>query len=115
MSQPPAFETVSIEVGNGDEAGIVWLFFDRPAKRNAMNPTLNTEMITALDWLEAAADVRVVVLTGRGEAWSAGMDLQEYFREVDAAPPHVEIRARRDSAEWRGRRPIDFPKPTSAV
>jgi trans-feruloyl-CoA hydratase/vanillin synthase len=112
---PPEFETVAIEVGSDDEAGIGWLFFDRPEKRNAMSPTLNREMIAALDWLEGADDVRCVVLTGRGEAWSAGMDLQEYFREVDDAAPHVEIRARRDSAEWQWRRLIHFAKPTIAM
>ena len=115
MAVPPAFETVAIEVGEGAEAGIGWLLFDRPDKRNAMNPTLNREMIAALDWLEGDDEVRVVVLTGRGNAWSAGMDLQEYFREVDAAPPHVEVRARRDSAEWQWRRLIHFPKPTVAM
>ncbi len=42
MPTPPAFETVAIELGEGpDETGIGWLFFDRPDKRNAMNPTLN--------------------------------------------------------------------------
>lgn len=109
----PRFECVSIEV-DGD-TGIGWLLFDRPAKRNAMNPTLNREMIQALTWLEGAEAVRAVVLTGRGEAWSAGMDLKEYFREVDSAPPHVEIQARRDSAEWQWRRLIHFAKPTIAM
>ena len=85
MSLPPAFETVSIELGEAPgEEGIGWLFFDRPDKRNAMSPTLNAEMIAALDWLEAADDVRRGRAHRRGDAWSAGMDLQEYFREVDA-------------------------------
>jgi trans-feruloyl-CoA hydratase/vanillin synthase len=107
----PHYDTVSVEV----EAGIGWLYFDRPDKRNAMNPTLNREMILALEQLEADDAARVVVLTGKGEAWSAGMDLKEYFREVDAAPPHVEVRARRDSAEWQWRRLIHFSKPTIAM
>jgi trans-feruloyl-CoA hydratase/vanillin synthase len=91
------------------------LFFDRPEKRNAMNPTLNREMILALEVLEADEAVRCVVLTGRGEAWSAGMDLKEYFRVVEAGPPHVEVRARRESAEWQWRRLIHFSKPTIAM
>lgn len=106
------YETVAVEV---DDAGIGWLWFDRPEKRNAMNPTLNREMILALEELEADDRARVVVLTGRGEAWSAGMDLKEYFREVDDAPRHVEIRARRESAEWQWRRLIHFAKPTVAM
>ncbi|NYH77427.1 trans-feruloyl-CoA hydratase/vanillin synthase [Actinopolyspora biskrensis] len=106
------YETVTIEV---DDSGIGWLAFDRPAKRNAMNPTLNREMTLALERLEADERVRVVVLTGNGQAWSAGMDLKEYFREVEQAPPHVENRARRESAEWQWRRLIHFAKPTVAM
>jgi trans-feruloyl-CoA hydratase/vanillin synthase len=93
--------------------GVAWLYFNRPEKRNAMSPTLNQEMITALTLLEG--DDRVVVLTGAGDSWSAGMDLKEYFREVDAGPPHVEVQARRDSAEWQWRRLIHFSKPTIAM
>lgn len=103
--------TVRVEVA--DDVG--WLLFNRPEKRNAMSPTLNAEMATALDRLEADDRARVVVLTGAGEAWSAGMDLREYFREVEAAPPHVETAARRTSAEWQWRRLIHFAKPTIAM
>ncbi|HET6966341.1 MAG TPA: p-hydroxycinnamoyl CoA hydratase/lyase [Acidimicrobiales bacterium] len=103
--------TVRVEFDDG----IAWLYFNRPDKRNAMNPTLNREMIQALELLEGDDRARVVVLTGSGESWSAGMDLKEYFREVDEAPPHVEVRARRDSAEWQWRRLIHFPKPTIAM
>jgi trans-feruloyl-CoA hydratase/vanillin synthase len=98
-----------------DDDAIAWLSFNRPDKRNAMSPALNREMIEALDILEADERARVVVLHGEGEAWSAGMDLQEYFRDVDAGPPHVEVRARRESAEWQWRRLIHFPKPTIAM
>lgn len=103
--------TVRIEVSEG----IGWLYFDRPEKRNAMNPTLNVEMAEALTALEGDDRVRVVVLTGSGDAWSAGMDLKEYFRDVEAAPPHVQAAARRDSAEWQWRRLIHYPKPTIAM
>ena len=106
------FDTVRVEI---DDDGIGWLYFARPAKRNAMSPTLNREMIAALELLEADDGARAVVLTGDGDAWSAGMDLQEYFREVDAGPPHVEVAARRDSAEWQWRRLIHFSKPTIAM
>ncbi|WNV84254.1 p-hydroxycinnamoyl CoA hydratase/lyase [Umezawaea sp. Da 62-37] len=106
------YETVAIEV---DDHGIGWLYFDRPHKRNAMSPTLNQEMARALDELEADEAVRVVVLTGRGDSWSAGMDLKEYFREVDDAPGHVEARVRRQSSEWQWRRLMNFIKPTIAM
>ncbi len=76
----PQFTSVSYSIDNG----IGWLRFARPSKRNAMSPTLNREMALALDHLEFRNDVGVLVLTGEGEAWSAGMDLKEYFRETEA-------------------------------
>jgi trans-feruloyl-CoA hydratase/vanillin synthase len=36
--------------------------------------------------LETDEDAKVIVITGAGEAWSAGMDLKEYFRETDNDP-----------------------------
>ena len=61
-----------------DDTGIAWVYFNRPEKRNAMNPALNIEMYEVLDALEGDDRVKVVVLTGAGTAWSAGMDLKEY-------------------------------------
>ena len=47
---------------------------NRPERRNAMTPQMQTELIEALD--EAAAGAcRVVVLEGAGEAFCSGLDL----------------------------------------
>jgi trans-feruloyl-CoA hydratase/vanillin synthase len=97
------------------EDGIAWVVLDRPDKRNAMSPTLNREMVEVLEALEGDDRARVLVLTGAGDSWSAGMDLKEYFREVDEAPPHVQVQARRTSAEWQWRRLIHYSKPTIAM
>jgi trans-feruloyl-CoA hydratase/vanillin synthase len=104
--------TVRLEI---DDDGIGWVYFNRPEKRNAMNPALNTEMIDVLGRFEGDDRVRVLVLTGEGEAWSAGMDLKEYFRDVESGPPAAQIAARRDSAEWQWRRLIHYAKPTIAM
>ena len=66
------------------ENGIAWVKYNRPEKRNAQSPTLNRDMMEVLDALEFRDDVGVLVLTGEGTAWSAGMDLKEYFRETEA-------------------------------
>ena len=50
------------------EDGIAWLYFNRPDKRNCMSPTLNREMLEALQALELDAAAGVVVLTGEGAA-----------------------------------------------
>jgi trans-feruloyl-CoA hydratase/vanillin synthase len=106
-------ETVRVELD--DEHRIAWVSFARPAKRNAINPALNIEMLAVLDALEGDDRCRVVVLTGDGEAWSAGMDLKEYFRDVDGEPPWVQNRTRRQSSEWQWRRLLTYVKPTIAM
>ena len=72
-------ETVSYSVENG----IAWVKFSRPEKRNCMSPKLNRQMMRVLDKLEFDDEVGVLVLTGEGTAWTAGMDLKEYFRETE--------------------------------
>jgi trans-feruloyl-CoA hydratase/vanillin synthase len=97
------------------DAGIAWVELNRPEKRNAMNPTLNAEMVEVLLALDADDTAGVLVLTGAGDAWSAGMDLKEYFREVDGGPEHVQRRVRRDAAYWQWRLLRTYPKPTIAM
>lgn len=53
--------------------------FNRPEKRNAMNPQMHRDMHVALDHVEAEPDVKVLVITGSGNSFSAGMDLEECF------------------------------------
>jgi trans-feruloyl-CoA hydratase/vanillin synthase len=105
------WQTVRVEL----EDGIAWVELNRPEKRNAMNPTLNAEMIDVLETLDATDECGVLVLTGAGDAFSAGMDLKEYFREVDAAPEHVQRKVRRDAAFWQWRLLRSYAKPTIAM
>ncbi|HEY5294104.1 MAG TPA: p-hydroxycinnamoyl CoA hydratase/lyase [Gaiellaceae bacterium] len=106
-----AWETVRVS----HDEGIAWVELNRPEKRNAMSPQLNAEMIDVLQTLDADDNCGVVVLTGAGESFSAGMDLKEYFREVDRAPEHVQRRVRRDAALWQWRLLRNFAKPTIAM
>ncbi len=97
------------------ENGIAWVTLNRPDKRNAMSPGLNREMVAVVDALEIDPRCQVLVLTGAGTAFSAGMDLREYFREMDAAD-HIAVgRAQREAEEWQWRRMSVFPKPTIAM
>ncbi len=111
MSYAERWTTVEVEIDNG----IAWVELNRPEKRNAMNPTLNAEMVEVLLELDADDDCGVLVLTGAGDAWSAGMDLKEYFREVDGGPEHVQRRVRRDAAYWQWRLLRTYAKPTIAM
>lgn len=96
------------------EERIAWVSFNRPEKRNCMNPPLNRRMMQVLDELEFRDDVGVLVLTGEGSAWSAGMDLKEYFRETEAKGLGAVRQAQRESYGW-WRRLRWYQKPTIAM
>ncbi|QFS66461.1 p-hydroxycinnamoyl CoA hydratase/lyase [Delftia tsuruhatensis] len=93
---------------------VAWVKFNRPEKRNAMSPQLNRQMMRVLDDLEFRDDVGVVVLAGEGTAWTAGMDLKEYFRETEATGLAGTRKAQRESYGW-WRRLRWFQKPTIAM
>jgi trans-feruloyl-CoA hydratase/vanillin synthase len=103
-------ESVTFAVENG----IAWVSFNRPDKRNCMSPRLNRQMMRVLDELEFRADVGVLVLSGEGSAWSAGMDLKEYFRETEAHGLAGTRNAQRESYGW-WRRLRWYQKPTIAM
>jgi trans-feruloyl-CoA hydratase/vanillin synthase len=105
------WSTVKVEF----EEGIAWVTLNRPEKRNCMSPTLNAEMVEILDVLAEDPRCEVLVLTGEGKAFSAGMDLQEYFRDTDKGSPMLRRRVRRQAGQWQWRELRMFPKPTIAM
>ena len=56
---------------------VATLILNRPAQRNALSRELMGDVIAALDALADDAEARVVVIAGRGPAFSAGHDLSE--------------------------------------
>ncbi|MBK6800180.1 p-hydroxycinnamoyl CoA hydratase/lyase [Novosphingobium sp.] len=96
------------------EGGIAWVKFNRPEKRNCMSPKLNRQMGKVITDLEFRDDVKVLVLTGEGEAWSAGMDLKEYFRESENEGLHAVRRSQREAYSWWERLRW-YEKPTIAM
>jgi feruloyl-CoA hydratase/lyase len=111
MDGRQAYETIKVE---RDADGIAWLYLNRPDKRNAMNPPLHEEMVRALDELGRDDETRALVLTGAGEAFSAGMDIREFFRALEDKPQEFE-RVEELSQRWRWRQLSTFPKPTIAM
>ena len=93
---------------------IAWVKFNRPEKRNCMSPKLNRRMKQVLEELEFRDDVGVLVLTGEGSAWTAGMDLQEYFRETEAQGLGAIRKSQRESYGWFERLRW-YEKPTIAM
>lgn len=67
------YETLLIQ----QHAGACTLRLNRPQVYNAFNQQMRRELLQALQQAEADPQVRVVVLTGEGKAFSSGQDLQE--------------------------------------
>lgn len=103
-------DTVSFTVENR----IAWVKFNRPEKRNCMSPKLNRQMKRVIEELEFRDDVGVLVLTGEGDAWSAGMDLKEYFRETEAQGLGMIRKSQREAYSWWDRLRW-YEKPTIAM
>lgn len=96
------------------EDGVAVVTLNRPAKRNAMSPTLHREMTVALEQLRDDPAVKVVVITGAGDVFCAGMDLKEFFLELKDKPIEYEA-VWKMAVEWRGRTLRYFPKPVIAM
>lgn len=69
-----SYQNIILEI-EGDVANIT---LNRPEKKNCMSPALHAEMCDALKEVEAAK-VKVMVLTGAGNAFCGGMDLEKCF------------------------------------
>ncbi len=55
---------------------ILVIMFNRPEAMNALNPELIEELLVAMKQAAAEDSIKVVLVTGAGTAWSAGMDLK---------------------------------------
>lgn len=95
-------------------SGVTTITLNRPDQRNAMNPTMHEEMTDLLDRVRSSEDTRVVVITGAGEAFCAGMDLKEYFLGLRDKPAEYD-RITRLAVEWRARTLKLMPQPTIAM
>jgi methylglutaconyl-CoA hydratase len=56
-----------------DTASIRTITLNRPGRRNAMTPEMQSELIAAI--ADAATSARVLILTGAGNAFCSGLDL----------------------------------------
>jgi methylglutaconyl-CoA hydratase len=104
-----SYSTIKLEL----ETDLALLTFNRPEKRNALSPQLIEELLAALDAVEAAASIRVLILTGEGTAFCAGMDL-EYLKGL-AGQSGEQNRADARRTIRMFRRLWSFPKPVIAA
>ena len=80
MTEPPTVRLASLVGPEGADEGIRVLTLDRPERLNAMSLSLIDELHEAIGRVRDDSDARVLVLTGAGRGFCAGLDL------VDLAP-----------------------------
>ena len=68
------------------EHPIATISMTREEKRNALSPELIRELSVAFDELRNDEDVRVVILRGQGNTFSAGADLAYLQKIADNGP-----------------------------
>ena len=71
-------EYTTIEVRHADR--IAFVTMNRPDKRNALNDVMIKELSDAFAFLQRQNSLRVIILTGNGESFCSGMDL-EYLQK----------------------------------
>ena len=71
MAEAATYETVLIE----RDGGVAVVTLNRPEQLDAFNPTMTEEMQVVLQELDDDDDVRAIVVTGAGRAFSAGADV----------------------------------------
>ena len=59
---------------------VATITLDRPAKLNAVTPEMSAAIVRAVEWCDGTDEVRAIVVTGTGRAFSAGSDITELDR-----------------------------------
>jgi 2-(1,2-epoxy-1,2-dihydrophenyl)acetyl-CoA isomerase len=110
---------MSTDLLHHTEGGIVTLTMNRPQSRNALTRDMVQALGEALQRAAADPAVRLVVLTGAGDAFCSGGDVKGFAQSAAAAAPAAlsfdlkvtDLRLRTEVSRWLH----EMPKPTLAV
>jgi enoyl-CoA hydratase/carnithine racemase len=105
------FETIRYEVADG----VLTITLNRPDRLNAWTPTMQAELIEAIDRADADDAVRAIVFTGAGRGYCAGADLQAGGSTFDWRDREPEGEVPRDGGGRFTLRVFDCTKPTIAA
>jgi enoyl-CoA hydratase len=92
--------------------GVATITLNRPQKKNALSIALRDEVSDALDALAGNRELKVVVITGAGDVFSAGFDLSEF---QTAAQDHAFHKTLWASSDRFHQTCINFPLPLIAA
>jgi enoyl-CoA hydratase/carnithine racemase len=82
------YETIRTE----QNEGILTIFLNRPEKMNAYTHVMAQELIDAYKNADEDDDVRVIIVTGEGKAFCAGMDLGDGGKTFSASESMEDFR-----------------------
>jgi methylglutaconyl-CoA hydratase len=91
---------------------VATITFNRPDKRNAISTQMMAELQSAMDEIEKT-HTRVVIVTGAGKAFCAGMDLEMLSAIAQQSPQENQEDSRRMAKVFR--RIWSFPRPMIAA
>ena len=94
------------------DGAVATVTLNRPDKRNAISHRLMEDVLAALDEVERSA-AQVVIMTGAGKAFCAGLDLDELKSLLGKTQEENERDSSRVARVFR--RLYDFPRPTIAA
>src|SRR6185437_7562734 len=60
-----------------EENDVAVIYLNRPRQLNSLNRKMVSEIVVAMEEYDRGENVRVIVLTGKGRAFSAGADIDE--------------------------------------
>lgn len=92
MSEP----SVRFEIADG----CALITLNRPERLNSFNPEMHQRLRDALGEIERQEEIRAVLLTGAGRAFSSGQDLSDRRTAPDAPPPIWAHRSMPTSTPW---------------
>ena len=88
-------EEVTRHVTCEERGAVAFVTLDRPARRNALTRAMLERLTELFDGFAARADLRAVVLTGAGEAFCAGTDINDLVGLDEAAALETARRGQR--------------------
>ena len=77
------YETVKTTESNG----VLWITLNRPDKLNAFNEQMGVDLLEALKEGEKSQEIRCIVMTGEGRAFSVGEDLNTNKTMMESGKP----------------------------
>ena len=94
---------------------IAFITLNRPEVLNALRRSMFQQLLDLLDEVARDDSIRVVLITGSGRAFSAGIDLEEISHLFDGSMTMEQARVELDEMQELTRRMVNLPKPIIAA